>query len=66
MKIEVNEYDNTFDIDLEPETLAEAALLVRLGMNANAKASVHTYAFSKSGICSSVIVSKRKRGRIAV
>lgn len=39
MKIEVMEYDNAFQISLTAEDSKEAALLVRMGMNAKTEAS---------------------------
>lgn len=35
MKLIINEWDHVFEFDIQPETIAEAALLVRLAMNAN-------------------------------
>lgn len=66
MKIAANEYDETIHLDIEPETLADAILLVRLGMNATAKVIVHTYAFRKSGISTTIVIDKRKKGRISI
>lgn len=62
MKVVLKEYDGYFLIDLLPETIADAALLMRFGMNSTSDASsISTYASANRKIETSVSFRKRKR-----
>lgn len=62
MKITISEYENVFSFDLTPETLAEAALLVRLGMNALKEVAYISTNVNQDGtIYGAMSVKKSKR-----
>lgn len=62
MKLTITEYNDDFTFDLTPETMAEAALLVRLGMNAIKTVKyVSTNANQDGAIYGSVAIAKSKR-----
>jgi len=51
MKIKINEYDHTFWLTLEPETIEEAAQLMRLANTAKRKPINFTTHFSREVFC---------------
>jgi hypothetical protein len=60
MKIEVIEYDGSFSIDMKPETVAEAAILVRLSLNATKELRSSSTDACRSGeIITSVVLGKK-------
>lgn len=62
MKININEWDHVFEFDLTPETVAEAALLVRIGMNTTKEVSYISTNANKDGtITSGIALKKVKR-----
>ena len=62
MKVTMNEYESCFSINLEAETMEDASVLVRFGMNGT-KELIHKGANSyKDGtFYGSVTIGKRKR-----
>jgi hypothetical protein len=60
MKVEVNEYEGCFAIDLEPENLEDAVFLIRMGMNATKEIRTIACYVSTSCISGSVVLAKRK------
>ena len=67
MKVTVQEHSACFGIELTPETIAEAALLIRLGINATKDVrSVSATAHADGSIYGSVVIGKRKQSRCAV
>lgn len=67
MKVEINEYDHSFDFAFTPETIAEAALLVRMGMNANKDVVYVSTTVSRDGtIDGSLVLRKTKRPKVQV
>ncbi len=61
MRVEVQEYEGCFGIDLKPENLEDANFLVRMGMNSTKEIkTIACYATVISGICGAVVVAKRK------
>ena len=61
MKVEVLEYEGCFSISISPETMAEAARLVRFGLNATKEVrSVDTIAYSDGTFSSHVVFGKRR------
>lgn len=67
MKVEFNAHDECFTIDLSPETVADAAALVRFGINATKELiDVSTIAYRDGTFTSFVQIGKRKNdtGRV--
>lgn len=60
MKLNINEYESFF-IELEAESTEEAALLVRMGMNATQKIRVTAFASDKSINAQISIGNSKKR-----
>lgn len=61
MKIEVHEFDHCFCFELAAETLEEAALLVRFGINATTELrGSNAWAGAKGPIGVSIDIGKRK------
>lgn len=68
MKIIANEYDHAFEISIDAETVAEAALLARIGLNAVRRSiTVDTTAYGDGTVTTAIWAIKRKNstGRIA-
>ena len=62
MKVNVNEHGGCFSINLEPETIAEAALLIRLGINGTKEVrSLSAYASGDNTISACVVIGKHKK-----
>lgn len=61
MKIEIAEHDHGFFLDLTAETLPEAALLTRLGMNSQGK-DWSTYVQKNGSFSAHHRVKQRARG----
>lgn len=67
VKVEVREYEGCFGIDLTPETIEEAALLIRLGINGTLELrSLNAAAHSSGRIDASLVIGKRKQQRANV
>lgn len=56
MKFEIDEGDNTTNIWLTPETVAEVSILARLGMNRLKQPADISVNFNKDGTCTGVLV----------
>ena len=66
MKVTFSEFDDTFHMDFEPETLEEAATLVRFGMNATKNIeNLSTVAMTKA-LSANLVISKSKRTSVVV
>jgi hypothetical protein len=66
MKVELREYDGQFQFRLSAEDVAEAALLVRLGLNSTKQVEkIYTVAAEKE-VFSWVSVGKKKNSRYCV
>lgn len=62
MKITLQEYDGCFSFDMEAETLKDAALLVRMGINATKEIRfLSAIAPSDGDFRGIVVIGKRKR-----
>ena len=62
MKINLNEYGGSFDLEIEAETKEDAAALVRLGMNhLQELRTCMTYVYSTGAIVASVVIGKSKK-----
>lgn len=62
MKVELNEYGTCFEIALTPETLEDAAKLIRLGINGTREVrNVFAFASSDKTISGGVTIGKRKK-----
>lgn len=61
MKATVTEYDGCFSIDLQAETMSEAATLVRMGMNRTEKIHYATSTVEKNGGFNSSFVFKKSK-----
>ena len=67
MKVTVNEHQGCFGIDLAPETMAEAALLVRLGVNATAEIrTCSTKAYNDGTFGFDLVLGKHRRADSAI
>lgn len=66
MKIQFNEYDSVFSLDLTAETLEDAALLVRFGLNTTNKINYKAAYVSGPGFFASLSLPKTKRSRNTV
>jgi len=67
VKCEVTEYPGFFGVELTPETIEEAAVLIRLGMNATRELRyVGAAARSDKTIDASITIGKAKRGASAI
>lgn len=67
MKISIVECDHVFAIDIQPESMSEAALLVRMGVNANK--AIHylgTNAYRDGTFNTSLSLKKAKRSTSTV
>jgi|WetSurMetagenome_2_1015567.scaffolds.fasta_scaffold27452_5 hypothetical protein len=64
MRVAIHEYDKAFGIDIDPETLADAALLVRFGTGARREGpvSISVNAWSDGTMHGWIRIEKRKRG----
>lgn len=60
MQVQINEFKNDFNIELEPETLEEASILLRLSANSGKKVSINFIAFEKAGLQFDLYFRKRK------
>ena len=58
MIIKINEYDSFF-MELTPETVAEAALLIRMGVNHKKEIEVSTWASASGSIGSQISIGRR-------
>lgn len=67
MKSTFLEHDGCFAIEFESETMAEAALLVRFGMNSTAEIRHKSTAVERQGgFSTAVVIAKHKRADSAV
>lgn len=67
MKLEAYEADNGFFIDMEPETVQEATMLVRMGLNAARKPATVEVGAGGNGVMSCwITIPKRARVRSIV
>jgi hypothetical protein len=61
MKLKITEHSSSFWLNFEAETVEEASMLVRMGINAIASsACVHAYAAEKGGVSGSISFRKAK------
>ena len=58
MKITIKEYDNFF-IEINPETIAEAALLIRMGVNFKKQIDVRTWVSKEGSIGTQISIGRR-------
>ena len=62
MKAELNEYNGCFEIALTPETIEDAAKIIRMAINGTKEVrSVNAYAYSSNAISGAVVIGKRKQ-----
>ena len=62
MKVTMNEHESCFSIDLEAETMEDASMLVRFGMNSTKELKYSAANSYKDGtFYGSVTIGKRKR-----
>ena len=70
MKVELHEHDNSFGISLTPETIEEAAQLVRLSLNATKEVrSIDTSVYrapDSTPFESWIVLGKRRNSRNGV
>lgn len=69
MKAEVDEYDGCFSIILEAETLAEAAIVVRMGINATKELRCVDALATRNGdnpIYVAIVIGKRKQSESGI
>ena len=61
MKVKVEEFDGCFSIDMEPETVAEAAILLRVAINGKKEVrGIYCSAYTDLTMSASVVIGKRK------
>ena len=63
MKIAFKEGDGSFFFDLTAETVADAALIVRLSLNATQKVQIYGAANKDGSVYGSVVVRKGRKGK---
>jgi len=62
MKATMHDHDEQFSIELEPETIAEAAMLVRFGLNVTKEVKcADTIAYRDGTFLTWIAVGKRKQ-----
>lgn len=67
MKVLMHEEDDRFAFELEPETIAEAALLVRFGMNATKELKmVDTTAYRDGTFQTWICIGRKKQSNGSV
>lgn len=67
MKVDINEYNDTFWINFEPETIKEACQLTRIKLNATKEIkAIYTCFYRLDNISSSIILSKRKQTKSSI
>lgn len=67
MKIKIEEWDDQFYFNIQPESVEDAATLIRIGMNCRkAPAEVLTQAFSDKSMCTNIYLPKVKASTCVV